>query len=90
MASDNFEKLRELLSQNTSWPMLYMFKFIVPNTNDKVKQVAILLPKEGVISYKHTKNLNYVSITCKVLMHSVESIIEVNTKATSISGVMML
>jgi hypothetical protein len=90
MASDNFEKLRELLAENKSWPLLYMFKFIVPNTNDKVKQVASILPKEGAISYKHTKNLTYVSITCKVYMESVESIIEVNTKATSISGVMML
>ena len=90
MTSDNFEKLRELLSGNKNWPLFYMFKFIVPNNSNKVKQVADLMPKDGEISYKHTKNLNYVSLTCKVLMPSVDSIIEVTEKATSIPEVIML
>jgi len=90
MEIDNFEKLRDLLSKNEVWPSLYMFKFIVPNNGDKVKQVSALLPANGKISYKHTKNLTYVSITCTAVMESVDSIIEVNTRATSVSGVIML
>jgi len=90
MSLDNFEKLRELLTLNKEWPLNYMFKFIVPNNSDKVKQVTSLLPKDGEVTYKHTKNLTYVSVTCKAVMESVDSIIDVNAKATGIAGVIML
>jgi hypothetical protein len=90
MEVDNFEKLRELLALNEVWPLKYMFKFIVPNNSDKVKQVTAILPKHGDTTYKHTKNLTYVSVTCRASMETVESIIEVNTQATNISGVIML
>ncbi|MCT4590328.1 MAG: DUF493 domain-containing protein [Carboxylicivirga sp.] len=85
-----YTKLKELLAQNKKWPMLYMFKFIVPNEGDKVKQVVDLLPKHGNVSYNHTKNLKYVSVTCKVSMKSANAIIEVTSKIAAIKGVMSL
>ena len=85
-----YTKLKELLAQNKKWPMLYMFKFIVPNEGDKVKQVVELLPKHGNVSYNHTKNLKYVSVTCKVSMKSANAIIEVTSKIAAIKGVMSL
>jgi hypothetical protein len=85
-----YTKLKELLAKNKKWPMLYMFKFIVPNEGDKVKQVVELLPKHGNVSYNHTKNLKYVSVTCKVSMKSANAIIEVTSKIAAIKGVMSL
>ena len=90
MSKQNYEKLKELLAENKQWPLLYMFKFIVPNSEGKVQAVVDLLPKHGTVSYKHTKNLKYVSITCKVSMKSAEAIIELSDKATSVEGVMAL
>jgi len=90
MSMQDYEKLKELLAQNKKWPMLYMFKFIVPNEGGKVQQVVDLLPKHGTVSYKHTKNLKYVSVTCKVSMKSVNSIIDVTSKVAAIDGVMSL
>lgn len=86
----DYAKLKELLAQNKKWPMLYMFKFIVPNEGNKVKQVVELLPKHGNVTYKHTKNLKYVSVTCKVSMKSANAIIDVTSKVASIEGVMSL
>ncbi|TRX66324.1 DUF493 family protein [Carboxylicivirga sp. M1479] len=90
MSMQDYEKLKELLAQNKKWPMLYMFKFIVPNEEGKVKEVVELLPKHGTVSYNHTKNLKYVSVTCKVSMKSANAIVETTSKIAAIEGVMSL
>lgn len=90
MNTSGYEKLKKLLEENKVWPMLYMFKFIVPNSNDKVKTVVSLLPAGSEISYKHTENLKFVSVTCKVLMPSAESIIEITHRVGTVEGVISL
>lgn len=85
-----YDNLKQLLSQNKNWPMLYMFKFIVPNANNKVKLVTSMMPIEGIISYRHTENFKFVSITCKVMMPSAESIIDLSAKVCAIEGVVGL
>jgi hypothetical protein len=67
-----------------------MFKFIVPNKEGKVDQVVALLPKTGEISFKHTKNLRHVSITCKVRMSDADSIIAITQSVSRIEGIMSL
>ncbi|MDC0584697.1 hypothetical protein OAO55_03095 [Bacteroidales bacterium] len=90
MASNDFEKLREQLDKDNTWPQPYMFKFIVPNNDGKLEQVKSYLPQDGKLSYKHTKSLKYISITCVAIMKSSNEIIEISKKASSISGVMTL
>ena len=90
MSMQDYEKLKELLANNKKWPMLYMFKFIVPNEDGKVQQVVDLLPKHGTVTYNHTKNLKYVSVTCRVSMKSANAIIDVTSKVAIIEGVMSL
>ncbi len=90
MSLQDYAKLKELLAQNKKWPLLYMFKFIIPNAEGKVQQVVDLLPKHGTVTYKHTKNLKYVSVTCKASMKSPEAIIDVTNTISSIDGVMSL
>ncbi len=88
--TNDYNKLRELLSKNKKWPLLYMFKFIVPNKEGKVDQVVALLPTTGEISFKHTKNLRHVSITCKVKISEADEIIDITQKASGIEGVISL
>ncbi len=90
MALQDYEKLKKLLSENKKWPLLYMFKFIVPNEGGKVQQVVDLLPKHGTVTFNHTKSLKYVSVSCKVSMKSADAIIEITNAASSIPGVMSL
>jgi len=90
MVNQDYNKLLEKLQENKKWPLLYMFKFIAPNEDGKVKKVVSLLPKNGEISYKHTKNLKYVSITCKVKMPSAQSIVDITSEIVKIDGLMSL
>jgi hypothetical protein len=90
MALKDFEKLRELLLKNEQWPLVYMFKFIVPNSGGKVNEVVALLPIEGELSFKHTQNLKFVSVTCKATMDSADAIILITDKAATIPGVIAL
>lgn len=83
-------QLLDKLKENKKWPLLYMFKFITPNENGKVEQIKELLPKHGSLSYKHTKNLKFVSITCKASMKNAENIIKVTEEISKIEGVISL
>lgn len=85
-----YEKLRAQLSENKKWPLRYMFKFIVPNTNGKVDQVLSLLPKEGKTTFKHTKSLTYIAVTCIANMNSANDIVIITHKASEIEGVLPL
>ncbi len=87
------EKKLDLLKQlqeNKNWPLRYMFKFIVPNNEGKVDEVKKLLPENGELKFKHTKNLKFVSITCVAHMPDAQSIVDVNTAVNKIQGVISL
>lgn len=90
MESKNISNLLEQLRKNNEWPLQYMFKFIAPNTDGKVEKVVNLLPTDSKITYKHTKNLRFVSVTCIASMPDAESIVDITTRACAISGVMSL
>lgn len=84
------ERLRALLLENKKWPMKYMFKFIAPNTDNKVNLVVACLPQDGRVTYNHTKNLRHVAITCVAQVDNADQIIDVTQKALSIPGVISL
>lgn len=86
----DFDKLRELLEKEKHWPVKYMFKFIVPNNEGRVQTVIDMMPKEGKLSFAHTKNLMFVSVTCVAWMESAQKIIEITQNALSVDGVVML
>lgn len=90
MAEKDYSLLLEKLNNNKKWPLLYMFKFITPNEDGKVKKVVSLLPQHGEILYKHTKNLKFVSITCKAKMPSAQSIVNVTADINNIQGIISL
>jgi uncharacterized protein len=90
MVMEEFGILRSRLLENKNWPLTYMFKFIVPNESGKVNQIVELLPDNGKNSFKNTKNLRYVSVTCVVDMQSADDIIYTIKQALNIEGVMSL
>jgi hypothetical protein len=90
MTQKNLRELRNLLTESEKWPMLYMFKFIVPNQHGKVDKVVSMLPDESDISFKHTKSLRHVSVTCKAVMETPDDVITVTQNVTAIEGVMAL
>lgn len=90
MAMKDYRNLRRILGETEEWPQVYMFKFIVPNQHGKVDKVISMLPEEGDISFKHTKSLRHVSVTCKTLMKTPDEVISITQNVTAIEGVMAL
>lgn len=90
MKRSDYQKFRQILLQEKKWPVNYMFKFIVPNYDGKVDAIIALMPKNGKLSFKHTKSLNYVSVTCTAYMQNPESIIQITQSALAVKGVIAL
>lgn len=87
---DNIDKFRELLSDNKVWPMLYYFKFIIPNSQEKLNQVKELFADPSAITYKTSRNIRFISLSCKQRMPDTESIIAIYEKASLIDGLIAL
>jgi hypothetical protein len=84
-----FDKLREqLLLQE--WPNVYLFKFIVPNENEKIAKVSSLFDENSTLTLHPSSNGNYMSITIREVMMSANDIIEIYEKAAEIKGVITL
>jgi putative lipoic acid-binding regulatory protein len=87
---DIFDKLRAQLDL-MEWPNLYLYKFIIPNENEKLAQVTALFDVETAeISYHESGKGNYVSVSVKEVAVSVDQIIEKYQKASEIKGVISL
>ncbi|NPA35759.1 MAG: DUF493 domain-containing protein [Chlorobi bacterium] len=87
---EKYYKLRQILGRNKKWPLKYMFKFIVPNSDGKVDKVIAVFPGNAEKTFKYTNNLKYVSVTCVMNMESADDIIKITEDAMSVEGVMML
>jgi len=86
-----YEKLKEQLNQSTTWPSLYMFKFIVPANNEKIAQVESLFnTKESQIELRESRKGNFVSVTAKEMMMSPEKVIDRYLEAEGIEGLISL
>jgi len=88
--SENIEKFRELLSKNTEWPMLYYFKFIIQNNQQKLDQVKELFADPSSITYNTSRDIKFISLSCKQIMPDAESIIAIYEKANLVDGLIAL
>ena len=87
---DPYNKLRKELNKYDSWPILYMFKFIVPADNKKIAMIESKFSDESVITNKESTNGKYISITVKEVMLTAESIIEKYKELEGIEGLISL
>ena len=85
-----YEELRKKLENNFTWPSVYLFKFIIPADNKKLAKVQSLFGLEAQVSIKPSNKGNYLSISAKELMLSVDEVIERYEKASKIKGLMAL
>ncbi|MFT6716770.1 MAG: putative lipoic acid-binding regulatory protein [Saprospiraceae bacterium] len=85
--SDNYASLKEKLDEECTFPMKYMYKFIVPK--DKVQEV---LPhfETAEISTKRSKTGKYVSVSALVMAFSSDDIISKYKSMGNIEGMISL
>jgi len=89
MAANTFDELRKKLEETvTSFPYIYMFKFIIKSDNRTMALVEVIFDNDADIIQKQSTKGNYVSITVKQVVMSIDEIISIYEKAAAIEGVM--
>ncbi len=88
--NDFYKSLQEKLNEQTDWPTVYMFKFIIPADNHKMAQVNELFGETAQITTRASKKGNYLSLSAKEVMIDAESIIQRYKRAEKIEGIISL
>jgi len=91
MVPGTFDELRKKLEESiTSFPYIYMFKFIIKSDNKTMALVEVIFDNDADIIQKQSTKGNYISITVKQVVMNVDEIITIYEKAAEIEGVMSL
>ena len=91
MATGIFDELRKKLEESiNSFPYIYMFKFIIKSDNRTMALVEVIFDDDADIIQKQSTKGNYISITVKQVVMSVDEIINIYEKASAIDGVISL
>ncbi|MDE5423938.1 DUF493 family protein [Ancylomarina sp. DW003] len=90
MDQEKYQKLREQLIESTQWPSLYMFKFIIPNKDEKLEAVKAMFPAGTKFAFKTSKDIRFISITVKIKMKNADEVISIYAQANKIEGLLAL
>ena len=90
MTKDPYENLRKELNRTSDWPLVYMFKFIIPSDNEKLAFVQSKFSKVSVITTKESTNGKYTSITVRETMMDAEEIINKYKEMEGVEGLIAL
>ncbi|MEL6810365.1 MAG: DUF493 family protein [Bacteroidota bacterium] len=86
-----YNRLREQLEGDTSWPASYMYKFIVPAQLEKIADIrAIFDTTNALIQTRDSSKGTYTSVSIKVTMESPDAVIEKYLEVSKIEGVISL
>ena len=85
--ANQFEKFKELLDREYSWPEKYTFKFIIKKTE---LEYALTFFDAKDLSFRESKAGKYVSLTLIRVMNSSDEVLSVYEKASVIPGLIAL
>lgn len=86
-----YDRLKEQLEQDTNWPAPYLYKFIVPASNDKTAQIeAIFDGLDAEIKTRDSSKGTYSSVSIHVKMESPKAVIKKYLEVSNIEGVISL
>ncbi len=86
-----YKKLKNKLDEGSIFPSEYLFKFIVSNHEEKIKQVEDLFDFKGaVITKTSSRTGKFTSVSVQVIMKNSDDIISIYLKAEKIEGIISL
>ena len=89
--SDFYRKLKLSLEETTTFPTDYMYKFIIPTSDEKFASIENIFNNLGaVINSKPSKTGKYTSLTILVRMKTADDIIVKYKKVSNVEGVISL
>lgn len=84
-------RLKDELSTTSTWPTLYLFKFIVPTDKKNIDEVENAFNNMGaVIKKNQSKTGKYTSCSIHVQMKSPDKVIEKYKELSEIEGIISL
>ena len=88
---DFYSKLQIQLDDTTDFPADYLYKFIVPASDNQVAEVESIFNNTGaVINTKNSKTGKYVSVSIILNLNSSDEIIAYYRKVEKIKGIISL
>jgi hypothetical protein len=88
---DFYSKLKIQLDDTTDFPADYLYKFIVPASDNQVAEVESIFNNTGaVINTKNSKTGKYVSVSIILKLNSSDEIITYYRKVEKIKGIISL
>ena len=90
MDQEKYNQLREQLIESAEWPALYMFKFIIPNKDEKLETLKAIFPAETKFAFKTSKDMRFISITVKITMQDADAVIAIYEQTKHIEGLLAL
>ncbi|MGB5243319.1 MAG: DUF493 family protein [Lutimonas sp.] len=89
--SEFYDKLRNSLLETTTFPTQYLYKFIIPTSKEKLKEIENIFNNLGaVMNSKPSSNGKYTSLSIYVKMDNPDMIIEKYKEVGKIEGVISL
>jgi len=79
-----------MLWAQQKWPGIYFFKFIVPNDKEKLDIVRGLFRFRDQITYRTSKDIRFIGLSCKQVMDNPDEVLAIYRKAKEIEGVIAL
>ena len=91
-AAEFYSKLKVQLTETTSWPSEYLYKFIVMSVDSKISEIEAIFDNTGaVINTKASKNGKYTSVSINVHMENPDAVINKYIEvAENVDGVIAL
>ncbi|MGJ8666227.1 MAG: DUF493 family protein [Patiriisocius sp.] len=86
-----YTRLQEQLEGDTEWPAPYLYKFIVPASNEKIAEIEQIF--DGINAEIQTRDSSkgtYTSVSIRVTMDSPEAVIAKYKEVSAIEGVISL
>ena len=86
-----YARLKVQLEEQTSWPSLYLYKFIVPSEPTKIAQIeAIFDTLNPAINTRESAKGTFTSVSVKVTMENPDAVIQKYLEVSNIEGVISL
>ncbi len=86
-----YDRLKEQLLENSSWPSKYLYKFIVPTDTNKIERITSIFDNIGaVIESKQSKKGTYTSVSITVTLENPDAVIEKYKEVSKVEGVISL
>lgn len=87
-----YAKLRAQLYDTALWPSIYLYKFIVPTSKEKIREIEEIFDNMGaVITTKRSRKGNYTSVSINVRMKDPDAVIDKYQEvAANVEGVISL